>query len=106
MLITFKCDAYADITMFGDIAQQLLKMMGHSGTVPSAILAEDVPVALDRLKRAIAVEKSAATSEQSETRQDEDTDDQTVSLAYRALPLIELLDAAVKGNCNVMWQET
>lgn len=106
MLITFKCDAYADITMFGDIAQQLLKMMGHSGTVPSAILAEDVPVALDRLKRAIAVEKSAMTAEPPGTMQDEDMDDQTVSLAYRALPLIELLDAAVKGNCNVMWQET
>ena len=47
MLITFKSDAYADIIMFGDIAERLLKMMGHSGTVPSAILADDVPAALD-----------------------------------------------------------
>ncbi|MGH8761675.1 MAG: DUF1840 domain-containing protein [Nitrosospira sp.] len=103
MLITFKCDAYADITMFGDVAQRLLKMMGHSGTVPSAILAEDVPAALDRLKRAIAVEKSVATPEPSGNRPDEGMDDQAVSLAYRALPLIELLDAAAKANCNVMW---
>ena len=51
MLITFKCDAYADITMFGDVARQPLKMIGNSGTVPGAILAEDVPDALDRLKR-------------------------------------------------------
>ena len=57
MLIRFRSDAYADIIMFGDVAQRLLKMMGHSGTVPSAILADDVPAALDRLKRAIEPEK-------------------------------------------------
>lgn len=44
--------AYADITMFGDVALVLLKMMGHSGTVPSSILAADVPAALSRLKAA------------------------------------------------------
>ena len=44
MLVTFTTDAYADITMFGDVALALLKMMGHSGTVPSAIqAAEDEP---------------------------------------------------------------
>ena len=52
MLVTFKSDAYADIMMFGDAAHRLLKMMGHSGTVPSAILADDVPAALDRVKQA------------------------------------------------------
>jgi hypothetical protein len=41
MLVTFTTEAYADITMFGDVAVALLKMMGHSGTVPSAIRAED-----------------------------------------------------------------
>ena len=45
MLVTFSCPAYADITMFGDVAIRLLKMMGHSGTVPSALLAADVPAA-------------------------------------------------------------
>jgi hypothetical protein len=45
MLVTFTTDAYADITMFGDVALAMLKMMGHSATVPGAILAEDVPVA-------------------------------------------------------------
>ena len=50
MLVTFTCEAYADITMFGDVAQHLLTLMGHSGTVPGAILAEDVPAALHRLR--------------------------------------------------------
>ena len=44
VLIKFKTDAYADIIMFGDVAQQLLKMMGHSGTVPSAILLRMYPL--------------------------------------------------------------
>ena len=103
MLITFKSDAYADITLFGDVAQQLLKIMGHSGTVPGAILAEDVPAALERLKRGIDVEKSVSAPPGNP--QDKDPDDQVVSLTYRALPLIELFTAAAKKNCNVMWQE-
>jgi hypothetical protein len=106
MLTTFKCDAYADITLFGDVAQRLLKMMGHSGTVPGAILAEDIPVALDRLKSAIEAEKStaAATPEPADDVQSEERDDQAVRFEYRALPLIELLTAAARKNCNVMWE--
>jgi len=48
MLVTFTTDAYADIIMFGDVALTLLKMMRHSKTVPGAILAADVPMALNR----------------------------------------------------------
>ena len=29
MLVTFSCPAYADITMFGDSAVRLLKLMGQ-----------------------------------------------------------------------------
>lgn len=50
MLVTFSCPAFADITLFGDVAIRLLKMMGHSGTVPSALLADDVPAALARME--------------------------------------------------------
>ncbi len=34
MPVTLFCPAYANITMFGDVAVRLLKLMGHSGTVP------------------------------------------------------------------------
>lgn len=53
MPVTFTTNAYADITMFGDIAVTLLKLMGHSGTVPGAIPEEDVPAALNGLRAAI-----------------------------------------------------
>ncbi len=98
LLVTFTTNAYADITMFGDVAIKLLKMMGHSATVPGAILAEDIPGALDRLTNAINAEKPLPQV------QDKDEDEQVVSMAHRGLPLINLLTAAVKANCNVMWK--
>lgn len=105
MLVTFTCKAYADITMFGDVALSMLKMMGHSETVPGAILAEDVPAALDRLKIAIEKVKAAATpSVPEDARHDDPDEQQPVSPAHRALPLIELLTAAASENCDVMWK--
>ncbi|MHB1093669.1 DUF1840 domain-containing protein [Thiobacillus sp.] len=104
MLVTFTCKAYADITMFGDVALGMLKMMGHSETVPGAILAEDVPAALDRLQRAVATLKETPARNESGEARDNDPDESRVSLAHRALPLIELLAAAAKENCNVMWK--
>ena len=98
MLVTFTTDAYADITMFGDIALALLKMMGHSASIPGAILAADVPAALNRLTSAINANKEPPHAA------DNDTDEPVVSMANRALPLISLLTAAAKEKSNVMWK--
>jgi len=98
MLVTFTTKAYADITMFGDVALVMLKMMGHSGTVPSAIRAEDVPAALSRLAAAVNAGKSSPPPV------GKDADEPVVSTAHRALPLINLLAAAAKDGCGVMWK--
>ena len=98
MLVTFTTDAYADITMFGDVALAMLKMMGHSATVPGAILAADVPAALSKLTAAIDAEKVTVPV------QGQDEDEPVVSMVNRALPLIDLLAAAAKADCNVMWK--
>jgi hypothetical protein len=98
MLVTFTTKAYADITMFGDVALSLLNMMGHSGTVPSAIMATDVPAALEQLKSALDanVEEASATNT---------NDDQPkVTMHNRALTLLKLLAAAAKDECDVMWK--
>jgi len=97
MLVTFTTDAHADILMFGDIAMAMLKMMGHSGTIPSAILAEDVPAALGRLTAAVNAGKAPPSG-------DGKVDDAvSVSMAHRAMPLIDLLTAAANKKCDVMW---
>lgn len=105
MLVTFSCDVYSDTTYLGDVALTLLKMMGQSGNVPSAILAEDVPKALERLQNAIEALKAASTPKTSQegAAEQDDWKEKPVTLAHRALPLIELLTAAAKANRNVMW---
>ncbi len=100
MLVTFSCQAYADITMFGNDAVRLLKLMGHSGTVPGALLAEDVQVALQRLEALFETDEQLP--EPGESAQGENSNP-AVRHPHRTLPLIELLKAAVKVEFNVMW---
>lgn len=104
MLITFHTDAYADITMFGEVGKKLLHMMGHSGTVPGAIKAADVPDALTRLSAAVAEQGEEPLGE---AQQDDDADgarQPVVSLRQRAYPLLELLRAAAGEDCDVTWR--
>lgn len=98
MLVTFTTKAYADITMFGDVALAMLKMMGHSATVPGAIPAADIPRALSQLNSAINAESAAPPAHNDNAKES------TVSMAHRAMPLINLLTAAAKENTNVMWK--
>lgn len=101
MLVTFKSDHYANIILFGDVAKLLLKIMGHSGAIPGALRAEDVPAALHKLSHAVAIESPPPT--QTSTDDDEETE-QYISLRHRALPLIELLESAKNNQSNVMWE--
>ena len=103
MLIRFETPAYATITMFGDVAVALIRLMGHSGSVPSALLAADVAAARQRLDAAVHAHPDTpldpATSGDARARDDAER----VSLAHRALPLLELLAAAERDRENVMW---
>ena len=98
MLITFKTKSYANIMMFGDVAQKLLKMMDYGVSVPGGIIAQDLPQALNNLQRELEsivdVVESAGDAEQ---------DQPAVSLHTRALPLIELLQSAIADQNNVRW---
>jgi len=102
MIITFSSPAHGDVTMFGDVAIALLKMMSRSDTVPSALYAEDVQAALDQLKAAI--ERTSSTPAPNVSSEDEN-DQASVSISNRALPLIELLEAAAQEKCTVMWDK-
>jgi len=102
MIVTFSTDAFGDMTMFGDVAVSLLKKMGHSGTVPGAIMADDVPAALAKLTTAIETLKEQQADPNSTSNKDES--EPAVSLAKRALPLINLLNAAAEKKTDVMWE--
>lgn len=100
-MITFSTDRYSDISMFNEVAQQLLGVIGHSGTVPGAILAEDVPAALQRLKQASESDTEVIAGSDDG---DDSGESAGVSLKMRALPLIALFESAQQNNSNVMWR--
>lgn len=103
MLITFKTTAsYPEITMFGEVALKLLEMMGRRGTVPSAIGAQDIPLALQSLRAGIAAADAAL--EDQPPSDEEEGEERRVSLHNRAVPLIEMLEAAEREGVAVMWQ--
>ncbi len=95
MLVTFDSKSGA-ITMFGDVAKSLLKLMGQSGDVPGAILGKDIPPALARLKQGVG------KTPQGHAR-DEDGEPPDVTLRQRAVPLIDLLDRAAGNGHDVIW---
>jgi hypothetical protein len=73
-------------------------MMGQSGAVPGAILAGDIPAAVQRLRRAVGQEPERAQSSN-------DDGDPPVNVSQRAFPLIELLERAAKIGADVIWEE-
>ena len=99
MLVRFNSDVGL-ITMFGDIAVTLLKMMGQSGVLPGAIAPEDIPAALGRLKKEVAAHPGSPAGGDSAG-----AGEPRVSIRQRAFPLIDLLERAAKRGCHVIWEE-
>lgn len=97
MLVTFHSKDYYPITMFGEPALELLRLMGVASKVPGAIYAEDVPQALWQLQEALA-EQPVDTDPQCEPLHET-----PVSLKQRAVPLLEMLQAAVKSQHSIYW---
>lgn len=98
MLVTFRSSSYADITMFGDVATKLLKMMDQSGEVPGAILADAVTTARDAL-----LQKLSTIEPEKVDADAHDADEASISLSTRAQPLLELLEASIAGGSDVIW---
>lgn len=104
MPIKFKSKNYADILMFDDIALRFIKLMGHSGTVPGAIDAEGIAAALALLESALAQDLQA-DAQTPDPRDADENDTPPVSLAHRALPLLEMLEKAAQTGSYVMWEK-
>ena len=101
MIVTFESKV-GRITMFGDVAVRLIRMMGRPGTVPSALLVADIPEALENLRHALrAVDDTAGRS----TLEDAENEiEPQIPLHHRAYPLIKLLEDADKQNSDVTWE--
>jgi hypothetical protein len=98
MFVTFTSNAYENISYFTAIAKKLLQLMGHSGTVPGAIKAVDIPEALANLQQGLAQSES-----KSHTLVRDNDEDPEINLANRAVPLLHLLEASAKEKADVLW---
>jgi hypothetical protein len=106
MIVKFSTRAGA-LTMHGDAAVALLKAMGHSGTVPGAILAADLPEALANLRKVLDEQAHAPPPPPPAEGGDENDErerEPPVTLRMRALPLIDMIETAIARNSDLMWE--
>lgn len=100
MIVTFHSKDYYPITMFGEVALQLIEKMGCTPKVPGAIYAEDVPQALWQLQQHL---QDLAEDAEIPNRLVADPTEAPVSLQTRAVPLLEMLRGAAKKQHNISW---
>jgi hypothetical protein len=97
-------------TMHGDASVALLRAMGHSGTVPGAILAADLPAALAQLRAALAAHVDEPPSADRDAWDDDGGDEQkrapSISLRTRAVPLLEMIETAIARDSDLMWERS
>ena len=104
MLVRFRSPASHDLLMFGAVAETLLGLMGVSGRIPSALQAEDLPAARERLRAGLDAAAALAQAPRKADDEDDTAREPEVSLRQRALPLLEMLEKAASKQEWVMWE--
>jgi hypothetical protein len=108
MLIIFQSKAAGDVIMFGDVAYRLMDIMGKEQVQRGIVTIEQLPDAIARLKAAASADKSRHAGLRDEDLPELETaadggQRPYVSLARRAVPLIELLEWSLKKSVPVVW---
>ncbi|MDZ7736170.1 MAG: DUF1840 domain-containing protein [Gammaproteobacteria bacterium] len=103
-MVTFKTNNYRDVSMFAGDAHTLLGLMGVGIRVPGAVKAEQVPAALERLRKAIETHGEQPSPSGYESDDEDEEEEQPVLIKTRAFPLLELLSAAADANDYVIWE--
>ncbi|NMG75331.1 DUF1840 domain-containing protein [Aromatoleum diolicum] len=110
MLFTFKSAAGADVIMFGDVAKQLVAILGKDPDDAKGIVTvEQLPGAIARLRAAIDEDKARQARQPQDADEDEEPDPERsgmaapVGLAQRAWPLLDLLELSQKEGVPVVW---
>lgn len=112
MLVIFRSTATEPITMFHDVAVQLLKLMGATGRIPGGLSPDDVGPALQRLESATEQIKAGThatparpADNEDAGHEDEDEDrEPPVDIATRAVPLLSIMKRAAAAHAELMWE--
>ena len=108
MLVKFST-RHGQLVMLGEPAVALLRLGGHSGTIPSAVLAADLPAFLEHLRSGLELhgdELSPAPPPPDHDRRDDDAPrERPVSLRHRAVPLLDMVQTAIARDSDLMWDK-
>jgi hypothetical protein len=107
MLYEFKSKAAGTVVMTGAVGDRMLAITGRAPEPKGVFTPEQLGAAIEALQAAITAEKLApqqpATDSHDKDDEASDKTGKTISLAQRALPLIELLIAARAAGKPVTW---
>lgn len=107
MIITFTTKVHPDVVMFGDIAALLLKAMGESEQPPGILRGENIKAAADKLRAHLQMlppERAQVVDERNKSEDEIKEQLNYVGLRKRALPLLDLMDAAYRKDSDVIWR--
>jgi hypothetical protein len=112
MLVTFKSKAAAEVLMYEEHAKRILDLL-HKDIKRGVITAAEMPRAVSTLETEIAESRMHAASDEVQrdvlAHHGDSGDDnehehaEYVSFSTRVYPLLEMLRAAQKEGCDVMW---
>ena len=103
MPITFKSKYSPDILMLESVARELIRLMGHSGSLPGSLAAQDIAAALTRLEAAVRDGPVRGLAADRGTADDNENREPAISAAHRAGPLIKMLQTAAREGQHVIW---
>lgn len=101
MPLSFRTPNHAAVVYTDSVGVAMLKLMGRTGKVPGALDAEQVPAARDRLRQRL----KAGAEESGVPQVSADGDTVPIGVEIRALPLVELLEAAIAAGNYVSWDK-
>jgi hypothetical protein len=103
-MIHFSSPATAEIMMFDEQGKTLIELMGHRWSASGAIAADDVPAALQHLRKSLEGH-GLAQPDPEKAAEDDENETEVVELQRRAFPLIAMLEAAAKKKSPVLWRQ-
>ncbi len=107
MIYEFKSRATGTLVTTQAVAERILQIIGKPAQAKGVILPEQMPAALEALKRAIDNERNskAALNPDRTAVNETETDDAEpeVSLASRGFPFLEMLREAYAARKEITW---
>jgi hypothetical protein len=106
MLVKF-ATRHGQLLMHGEPAVRLIQLGGHSGAVPGAVLYPDLAEFLVALRRGLELHGDELSPPPPEETSDDEVEprERPVPLRRRALPLLDLIQTAIKRESDLMWEQ-